>query len=78
MRKTRVMAERRWVGRCTPGAAPESAERGDYYEVVALLAQAGAKLDPEWYEDDEDRRRAAEKMRSDPRMLAALRGEMPR
>jgi hypothetical protein len=58
--------------------APESPGRADYYEVVALLAQAGAKLDPEWYEDDEDRRRAAERMRSDPRMLAALRGEMPR
>src|SRR5262245_11857266 len=58
--------------------APESVGRADYYEVVALLAQAGAKLDPEWNEDDEDRRRAAERMRSDPRMLAALRGEMPR
>ncbi len=58
--------------------APESPGRADYYEVVALLAQAGAKLDPQWYEDDEDRRRAAEKMRSDPRMLAALRGELPR
>jgi len=58
--------------------APESAGRGDYYEVVALLARAGARLDPQWYEDDEDRQRAAEKMHSDPRMLAALRGEMPR
>jgi hypothetical protein len=45
--------------------------------VVALLALAGAKLNPEWYEDDEDRRRAATKMRSDPRMLAALRGKIP-
>jgi hypothetical protein len=53
------------------------AERGRYYDVVALLVRAGAKLDPEWYEDDEDRRRAGERMRSDPRMLAALRGEMP-
>jgi ankyrin repeat protein len=58
--------------------APGRAGRADFYEVVALLAQAGAKLDPEWYEDDVDRRRAAESMRSDPRMLAALRGEMPR
>ena len=58
--------------------AQESPGREDYYEVVALLAQAGAKLDPEWYEDDVDRRRAAERMRSDPRMLAALRGETPR
>ncbi|MCI0391102.1 MAG: ankyrin repeat domain-containing protein [Acidobacteria bacterium] len=58
--------------------APENAKRADYYEVVALLVRAGAKLDPEWYEENEDRRRAAEKMRADPRMLAALRGEMPR
>jgi ankyrin repeat protein len=59
--------------------ASESPGRVDYYEVVALLAQAGAKLDPEWYEDNEVHRRAVEeKMRSDPRMLAALRGEMPR
>jgi ankyrin repeat protein len=52
-------------------------ELGRYYEVVALLVSAGAKLDAQWYDDDEDRRRAATKMRSDPRMLAALGGEMP-
>jgi len=52
-------------------------DRGAYYEVVTLLARAGAELDPQWYEDDEDRRRAVERLRSDPRMQAALRGEMP-
>ncbi|MCA1573695.1 MAG: ankyrin repeat domain-containing protein [Acidobacteria bacterium] len=57
--------------------APERAQRGSYYEVVALLVRAGAILDPGWYEDNEERRRAAEKMPSDPRMLAGLRGEMP-
>ncbi len=57
--------------------APGRAQRVDYYEVVTLLVRTGAKLDPEWYEDNEERRRAAEKMRFDPRMLAALRGEMP-
>src|SRR5262249_8799561 len=37
------------------GNAPEGvAERGRYYDVVALLARAGATLDPSWYEDDED------------------------
>src|SRR5262245_4882104 len=55
--------------------APETAGRADYYDVVASLVRAGAKLDPQWDEDDEDRRRAGEKMRSDPRMMAALRGE---
>jgi ankyrin repeat protein len=59
------------------GNSPYWAERGHYYEVVALLVRAGAKLDSQWFEDDEERRRAAQKMRSDPRMLAALRGEMP-
>src|SRR5262249_35818779 len=59
--------------------ASGSSGRADYYEVVALLSQAGAKLDPEWYEDNEVHRRGVEeKMRSDPRMLAALRGELPR
>jgi ankyrin repeat protein len=58
--------------------SPDMSDRERCYEVVALLTQAGAKLDPEWYKEDEDRRRVAEKMRSDPRMVAALRGEMPR
>jgi ankyrin repeat protein len=46
--------------------------RGRHYEVVALLVQAGASFDPQWYEGDEDRRRAVTKMLSDPRMRAAL------
>jgi ankyrin repeat protein len=58
-------------------SAPERAQRGSYYEVVALLVRAGAKLESEWYEDNEDRRHAAKRIRSDPRMVAALRGEMP-
>jgi hypothetical protein len=66
-----------WALYAWGNAADREAQRGRYYDVVALLARAGAKLDPQWYEDDEDRRRAATKMRSDPRMLAALRGQMP-
>jgi len=58
------------------GTSPDRAERRDYYEVVALLARAGAKLDPQWYEDDGDRQRTVKKMQSDARMLAALRGQM--
>jgi ankyrin repeat protein len=57
--------------------APERSERKDYYHVVALLARAGAELDTRWYEDDPERQRALKKTRSDPHMLAALRGEMP-
>ena len=44
-----------------------SATRGRYYEAVALLVRAGATADPQGA--------AVEKARSDPRMLAALRGE---
>jgi ankyrin repeat protein len=58
------------------GNRQERAERGPYYEVVALLVRAGAKLDPQWYDENDDRRRAAERIRSHPRMLAALRGEI--
>ena len=55
--------------------APERTGRDAYYEVVALLAQAGAKLNPEWYEGDGERQRAVEKLRSDRRMMAALGGQ---
>ena len=58
------------------GNATESeVRRGHYYEAVTLLIGAGAELDLLWYSDDEDRRRALAKARSDPRMMAALRGE---
>lgn len=67
-----------WALYCWGNSTERVAERGGYYEVVALLVQAGAKLDPQWYGENEDRQRAARKMRSDPRMLAALRGETPR
>src|SRR5205085_10618742 len=52
-----------------------SREQRSYYEVVALLARAGAKPNARWFEANEDRMRAAEKIWPDPRMQAALRGE---
>ena len=59
------------------GNSPYWAERGRYYEVVALLARAGAKLDPLWFdENDQERRHTVRKLQSDPQMLAALRGEI--
>jgi ankyrin repeat protein len=42
-----------------------------YYEVVALLVRAGAKLDPQ---DREQGQQLLSKIKSDPRMMAALRG----
>jgi hypothetical protein len=59
------------------GNSPSQAERGSYYETVALLARSGAELHDGWFrEDDEERHRAVRKLRSDPRMGAALRGEI--
>src|SRR5262249_18962005 len=47
-----------WALYAWGNSTEREAERGSYYEVVALLVRAGAKLDPQWYVDDEDRRRA--------------------
>jgi hypothetical protein len=55
--------------------AKRARHRG-YYQVVTLLVQAGAGVDPQWYQDDEERRRALKKACSDRRMVAALRGKM--
>lgn len=55
----------------------KAAPNGSYYETVALLARAGAKLDLDWFEtDDEERQRTVRKLRSDPRMMAALEGKL--
>jgi hypothetical protein len=60
------------------GNSSSQAEHGSYYETVALLARSGAKVHDEWFqEEDEERQRAIRKLRSDPRMEAALRGEIP-
>jgi ankyrin repeat protein len=59
------------------GTSSNQSKGGDYYQVVARLAGAGAKLGPQWHDDDPARRRAAKKLQSDAQMLAALRGQMP-
>jgi hypothetical protein len=51
---------------------PIGTERGYYYEVVAILASAGARVDPAWLDSG---RPLAEKVRKDPRMIAALRNK---
>jgi hypothetical protein len=58
------------------GRSADKVDRRGYYEVVALLARASAKRDPQWYEDVIARTRAAKRIQSDPHMLAALRGQM--
>lgn len=48
-----------------------------YAEVVGLLVAGGARPDSEWLDANAGRRDLAEKIRADPRMPAALRGETP-
>jgi ankyrin repeat protein len=67
-----------WALYAWGNSTKKEAERRRYYEVVALLARAGSKLDPRWFADDEERRRAAKKMRTDPGMRAALGGKLPK
>jgi hypothetical protein len=52
-------------------------ERERCYEVIVLLARAGATLDRgHWHDSAGDRPGMLDKIDSDPRMLAALRGEL--
>jgi ankyrin repeat protein len=53
-----------------------NANRLDYYNVVAMLAQAGATPDPKWLQTVENPQAVAKKIQSDPRMLASLRGQL--
>lgn len=58
--------------------SPDREEREGCYEVVALLARAGAKLDPKQWQNPGDRGSdMVEKIRSDPRMSAAISGGAP-
>jgi ankyrin repeat protein len=49
---------------------PPEAKRRNHVKVVALLVAAGATVDRQWLENDEE----GQKVRADPRMLAALAG----
>jgi ankyrin repeat protein len=53
-------------------ARPPEAKHGRYYEVVALLAAAGATVDPAWLADPDRGFPLTERIRADSRMLAAL------
>jgi hypothetical protein len=53
---------------------PPEAKRRNHQKVAALLVAAGATVDRQWLENDEEGRR----VRADRRMLAALTGTMPR
>jgi hypothetical protein len=64
-----------WALYAWGNASEHEVTRRHYHEVVALLIRGGAELDLQWYSDDDDRRRGLAKARSDPRMMAALRGD---
>ena len=51
-----------WGNSPQPAEVRSTGSGGRYYEVVSLLIQVGARVDPQWYEEDEDRRRAATKV----------------
>lgn len=56
----------------------DRSQRERCYEAVALLAQAGAELDPDhWRNPGEPSSPILEKINSDARMQAALRGQIP-
>lgn len=59
------------------GDPPVEAVPGNYYEVVARLVAAGATPDPAWIASASREKPLVEKIRGDPRMLAALKGEIP-
>jgi hypothetical protein len=60
-------------GWCNP--APE-ANRPGYYDVVARLVAAGATVEKEWLADPDRETPFDQKLRSDARMRAALRGKL--
>ncbi len=78
VQKTTVSMRRRWTRGCGPGITPlkrQDIER--CYEAIALLARAGAKLDRDhWRERGKDGSVLLEKIDSDARVRAALRGDM--
>jgi ankyrin repeat protein len=53
---------------------PPEAKRRDHVKVVALLVAAGAAMDQQWLENDEE----GQRIRADRRMLAALSGVVPK
>src|SRR5262245_2946063 len=52
-------------------------KRDRYFEVVAQLVAAGATVKSKWLDPNGEMPLFAEKIRADPRMLAALSGEIP-
>lgn len=56
---------------------PDEEQPERVYGVVRALVAGGATLEPQWFEEDDDRRRLAETIRSNPKLQAALGGQTP-
>ncbi|HWY77778.1 MAG TPA: hypothetical protein VN281_19330, partial [Verrucomicrobiae bacterium] len=52
------------------------AEPANYYEVIARLVAAGAQVDPAWLGNADREKPISIRIEADPRMVAALRGEL--
>jgi hypothetical protein len=58
------------------GETAAGPEREPYYEIVAMLVRAGGTVDPRWLLEEDRGYPLDEFIRADPRMGAALRGEV--
>ena len=56
---------------------PDEEQPERVYGVVRALVAGGATLEPQWFEEDDDRRRLADTIRSNPKLQAALGGQTP-
>ena len=56
------------------GESAPGPERDRYYDVVALLAGAGATAHPDWFNEADRGFPLAQRIRDDPRMMVALSG----
>ena len=56
---------------------PDEEQPERVYDVVRTLVAGGAKLDPQWFEQDDDRRRLAQAIGSNSKLQAALGGQVP-
>jgi ankyrin repeat protein len=65
-----------WAMYAWGGEGRPEAESPAFHRIIAMLVNAGAKVDPSWFEANEARRRIGKRVAADPKMRAALRGEI--
>jgi ankyrin repeat protein len=65
-----------WALYAWGGEGRPEAESPAFHRIVAALVNAGARVDPSWLEANEGRRHIGTRVAADPKMQAALRGEL--